>query len=446
MGMRAQVVISIIVSILVLSVLGINQNTFAVSTPDKITDLSLTVISDTQVKLNWTIPDDGGSLITGYKIIQYVFGQGATVLETNFGDDTTNSYSDNTLENGDRVFYRIAAKNDNGQGQFSNLPRPVTTTSSLDVPDKITDLSLTVISDTQVKLNWTIPDDGGSLITGYRIDRLLNGVLSTIETSYNPNAVFYLDKSLSPGDQVQYRIAAINMVGTALYGNIPAPVITDSEPISELPLMIFSPTEVIEEVVNDRLNSNDYVVSFLVPLLLEYPEFNQNLVSYSIPTTMTAIDNANQNDFEIVSYDNEIDNDDLSTPPDELIDPAKSTNEAVKLINDAGLISAVVPTNKILLKEYRGVDWSQVDILILQLQTNTTQEITSITNFMSRFVKSQGDTQVFLQVNPQFVDVSIIGDRVELVRDRIDGVSILCFHDDGCDAVVFSDLLSELGR
>jgi len=415
-----------------------------VTVPSKITDLIITVASDSQVDLTWSTPYDGSSPISDYIIDRILNGNLATI-ETNY-DPTATSYSDTTLSPGNEVQYRIAAINTIGTALYGNIPDTVMTSGGT-VPEKITDLSVSGVSGSEVYLSWSTPYGGGPPITGYIIDRLLNGILTTIETNYDPSAIFYLDTTLSPGNEVQYRIAAINTIGTALYGNIPAPVITlDPEPLGELKLTIFSPSELIEEIVNDRLNSDDYVASFLIPLLLDYPEFNQNIISYSIPTTITAIDDAIQNNFDVVSYDNEEDNDDLSTPPEELIDPAMSTNEAVTLIKDAGLISSVTPTKDILLEEYLQVDWSQVDILVLQLQPDTTQEIIDITNLVSLFVRSQGDTEIYLQVNPQFADVAIIGDRVELVRDRIDGVSILCFEDDGCDAGVFSDLLGELGR
>jgi len=77
--------------------------------------------------LTWSIPDDGGSSITGYLIQKRTIGTGLVTLETSFGDATTNSYSDTTLTAGDRVVYRIAAINANGQGPFSNVPPLVMT-------------------------------------------------------------------------------------------------------------------------------------------------------------------------------------------------------------------------------------------------------------------------------------------------------------------------------
>jgi len=214
----------------------------------------------------------------------------------------------------------------------------------------------------------------------------------------------------------------------------------------ELKLMMFSPSKELEGIIDDKFNSADHIGSFRVPLLTQYPEFNQDVASFSIPTTRTAINDAIQNNLDVVIYDNEKYNGNLSTPSEELIDPAKSTNDAIKLINDAGLISGVAPTSRILLEEYRGVEWSQVDLLVMQFQKGTTQKIIYNTNLVSDFVRQKEDTEIFLQVNPIFAEISVIGDRVEAVRDKIDGVAIICLDNQGCNANMFSSLLTELGR
>jgi len=95
--------------------------------PDGTTDLAATVISDTQVDLSWTIPFDGGSPITGYKIQHKVNDESITTLETSFGNDTTNTFSDTSLSPGDEIKYRIAAVNAIGQGFYSNSIHSVTT-------------------------------------------------------------------------------------------------------------------------------------------------------------------------------------------------------------------------------------------------------------------------------------------------------------------------------
>jgi len=152
------------------------------SVPDKVTDLTLDGISGNQVDLSWTIPFDGGSPITGYKIQSKVNGVISTI-ETSFGGATTSTYSDTSLTTGDDVTYRIAAINALGQGPYSNVPPSVITSGGGGggtVPDAVTGLTLSVISGSTVNLDWTIPFDGGSPITGFQI----------LQFGYLPDQIF----------------------------------------------------------------------------------------------------------------------------------------------------------------------------------------------------------------------------------------------------------------
>ncbi|MFC1681445.1 hypothetical protein ACFL1S_06655, partial [Pseudomonadota bacterium] len=110
--------------------------------PDQVTDLALTVTSDTQVDLAWTIPADNGTPITGYFIERDLNGAGFATLETAFGDAATASHSDTTLTPGDLVTYRIRADNGNlPPAPFSSAPTAVTTTMTDTDGDGILDFT-----------------------------------------------------------------------------------------------------------------------------------------------------------------------------------------------------------------------------------------------------------------------------------------------------------------
>jgi len=186
-------------SIFSISLLTIDVFSVAIAcvVPDAINDLSANAVSSTQVDLSWSTPLDNGSPITGYVIDSKVNGV-TSRIETSFGDAITTSYSDTTLSPGDTVQYRVAAINSVGVAPYSNIPPSVVT--PIPVPDSVTDLALTVISENQVDLLWTIPADNGSPITGYVIDSKVNGVVSRIETSFgDATTTSYSDTSLSAG-------------------------------------------------------------------------------------------------------------------------------------------------------------------------------------------------------------------------------------------------------
>ena len=74
------------------------------------------------VNLTWSIPDDGGSPLTGYRLYRGVEG-GAESLLSSFGADV-NSYVDNNTGN---FYYRVTASNANGEGASSPHVVPATT-------------------------------------------------------------------------------------------------------------------------------------------------------------------------------------------------------------------------------------------------------------------------------------------------------------------------------
>lgn len=90
------------------------------------------------VGLAWSIPDDGGSPISGYRLYRGVAG-GAETLLSSFGPDV-NSFTDNNAA-GANYYYRVTASNLNGEGASSPQVFPV----SLESP--CTGLGVTVLTD-----------------------------------------------------------------------------------------------------------------------------------------------------------------------------------------------------------------------------------------------------------------------------------------------------------
>ena len=78
------------------------------------------------VNLTWSIPDDGGSPISGYRLYRGVEG-GAESLLSSFGPDV-NSYIDNDAAAAN-YYYRVTASNANGEGTSSPRVFPVVSES-----------------------------------------------------------------------------------------------------------------------------------------------------------------------------------------------------------------------------------------------------------------------------------------------------------------------------
>ena len=88
-------------------------------------------------------------------------------------------------------------------------------------PGQVTGLTATDVGTSRsynsgrIDLSWTAPSDGGSAITGYFIERSLNGVTySTLVANTFTTSTTYTDTGLTSAQTYYYRVSAINAVGT----------------------------------------------------------------------------------------------------------------------------------------------------------------------------------------------------------------------------------------
>ncbi|MCS4558968.1 fibronectin type III domain-containing protein, partial [Shewanella sp. C32] len=81
------------------------------------------------------------------------------------------TYSDTTVAASTCYDYRVSAINAVGTGAASTKATE-TSNAPATVPDQVTGLTATAVA-SQIDLSWTAPGDGGSAITGYKIERQL---------------------------------------------------------------------------------------------------------------------------------------------------------------------------------------------------------------------------------------------------------------------------------
>ena len=146
---------------------------------------------------------------------------------------TSRSFTDTGLTNGQRYYYQIRARNAAGAGPaaatVNALPAAPATR-----PSAPSGLSGTA-GDTEVDLDWTAPNNGGSPITGYRVRRAtsragLSG--SGIATgSSNPSTTI---TGLTNGQRYFFQVQAVNAIGnsdwSAIVDYTPAANIPDAVP------------------------------------------------------------------------------------------------------------------------------------------------------------------------------------------------------------------------
>lgn len=99
-------------------------------------------------------------------------------------------------------------------------------------------LSASAVSSSQIDLMWNAPDNGGSPITGYEIERSLDGgsTWSVLVQNTNSASAAYSDAGLSPNTNYAYRVSAINSVGTSQPSNTASAVTPDAPPPNNPPI------------------------------------------------------------------------------------------------------------------------------------------------------------------------------------------------------------------
>ena len=203
----------------------------AATVPGAPRSLSATASGTNRINLTWSAPaSNGGSPITGYRIEVSLDGGSNWTDRVANTNGTNTSYAHTGLAAGDTRHYRVSAINDNGTGNPSNIDGATTGTTGSAVPGAPTRLTATASGSTRINLTWNAPaSNGGSPITGYRIEVSPNGTSNWTDRVANTNSTTttYADTGLAPGTTRHYRVSAINANGTAASSNT-ANATTDS--------------------------------------------------------------------------------------------------------------------------------------------------------------------------------------------------------------------------
>ncbi len=174
--------------------------------PDAPSQLTATAAGRTSINLLWTAPsDNGGATITGYQIEVSNAGAWSELATTR-----ATTYTHTNLAAGTTQVYRVRAINSVGNSDASNTVSA--TTDALATPDAPTELMITASGPSTLVLSWTAPlDDGGSAITGYRIDTSSDGQSDwTVLVASTPSTTYTVTNLPLP---VYFRVIALNAIG-----------------------------------------------------------------------------------------------------------------------------------------------------------------------------------------------------------------------------------------
>jgi hypothetical protein len=242
-----------------------------------------------------------------------------------------------------------------------------------------------------------------------------------------------------------HSVAAVLALATMMVllpvGNIATPALAAPDGEFVIKVLTITTGEETQKVIEEHLDGDDFVNNFRLEALEKFPE-QQSILNVE---SHDGIEDGLNVDY--IQYDNERANGDLSTPSEELQDPAESTNEAMDMIHNAGYKSAMAPTRHLLMDEYQGVDFEKVDLLNMQLQKVVGEsEFEDIASKVSGEARSENsDIIITAQVNPDLNSISEIVNQAESVKDDVDGISIVWNMDDS-QAGVLDELLTKLGR
>ena len=176
------------------------------------------------IELSWTAPSSSGSApITGYRIEVSRTGTGGWLVLEADTDSRSTAYTHSRLSPGSTRHYRVAAITRAGRSPWSSVAQATTDVTTPSAPAGLRVVPSGVGGSDQLLLTWTRPStDGGSSITGYRIEMSSNGVAGWVilVASTSGAATTYLHAGLAPGTTRFYRVAAINAQGQGAYSNV----------------------------------------------------------------------------------------------------------------------------------------------------------------------------------------------------------------------------------
>lgn len=181
------------------------------ATPDAPTGLTATATSCNSVTLTWT---DNAINETNFVVERKLEGESYTVIEGTTPANT-NSYADNTVEEGKKYYYKVKASNANGDSGYSNEVS-LTTPPCGFPPNAPSNLTATTLSETEIQLNFTDNSDNEN---GFKLERKEPGGTYELIAVLPSNTTSHKDTGLTPNTTYYYRVCAYNSYGASSYSN-----------------------------------------------------------------------------------------------------------------------------------------------------------------------------------------------------------------------------------
>ena len=155
-------------------------------------------------------------------------------------------------------------------------------------PGKPADLTATALGRHQIDLAWTAPLDGGSAITGYKIESSTDSetTWSDLVADTQSDVASYSHTGLSPNTTVHYRVSAISALGTSSASD-PANDTTDDFPAVTVQFGQGSYTLAEDETVNVTISLSEAPLQETVVPITATGQGGAGPSDYSVPASVT---------------------------------------------------------------------------------------------------------------------------------------------------------------
>ena len=190
------------------------SSTPATGVPPVPTNLTATVLTGPQVRLNWT---DASSNETGFVVQRRYAGWTWGDIATAAANAVT--FLDTTAQGNVQYEYRVAARNASGTSAYGNAVAVNTANAGEAPPAVPLALTASVVNANRVDLAW---QDNSGNETGFRIERSVNGATFALLASVGANAKTYNDTTTVAGTVYEYRVVATGAASNSGASNVAA--------------------------------------------------------------------------------------------------------------------------------------------------------------------------------------------------------------------------------
>jgi len=243
----------------------VEATTLAPPPPVAPSNLISSVVSSSQINLTWS---DNSTDESGFKL-ERCTGALASCTNPNFAEiaqlgPNVTSFNNVGLQAQTTYTYRVRAFSSAGSSTYSNAVEATTLAAPPPIPTSPNNLTLSVVSSSQINLNWS---DNSNNEDGFRLERCTGALANCADINFvqiaqsTPNITTFSDQGLQAQTSYIYRVRAFNVSGSSSYSNYvqattpaaPPPVPTAP---SSLALAVISSNQ-INLVWSDNSNNED---------------------------------------------------------------------------------------------------------------------------------------------------------------------------------------------